>query len=317
MVKEKGPDLVFLMETKMQNKKCDFIRIKLGFDYMFGVDSLGRSGGLLLLWKKNFNVTIQNYSRRHINAEINNCANNLKWKLTGFYGHPNSAKRKESWDLLRYLSNLQPSPWVCIGDFNEIVDSSEKKGVVIRPRWQMEDFQRGLEDARLHDLGFNGPKYTWNNGRPGRDYTVERLDRAVANTEWRDIWRDAGVEILVCCSSDHLPVLLKLQRLISHGRKKWRPFRYKVGWSKRGDFKKIIQEAWEVKIPSREPWVGFKRKLQKCKKVIQRWVQKSKPPTEKYIKEKTTELAKIQEEANPMKAHEEKELREEIQTLLE
>jgi hypothetical protein len=102
---------------------------------MFGVDSVGRSGGLLLLWKKNFNVIIQNYSRRHINAEINICANNLKWKLTGFYGHPNSAKRKESWDLLRHLSNLQPSPWVCIGDFNEIVDYSEKKGVVIRPRW--------------------------------------------------------------------------------------------------------------------------------------------------------------------------------------
>jgi hypothetical protein len=143
------------------------------------------------------------------------------------------------------------------------------------------------------------------------------LDRAVANTKWRDIWRDAGVEILVCCSSDHLPLLLKLQRHIIHGKKKWRPFRYEGGWSKRGDFKKIIQEAWEVKIPTREPWVGFKRKLQKCKKVIQRWVQKSKPPTEKYIKEKTTELAKIQEEANPMKAHEEKELRQEIHNLLE
>jgi exonuclease III len=63
MVKEKGPDLVFLMETKMQNKKCDFIRIKLGFDYMFGVDSVGRSGGLLLLWKNDYNVAIQNYNR--------------------------------------------------------------------------------------------------------------------------------------------------------------------------------------------------------------------------------------------------------------
>jgi exonuclease III len=317
MVKEKGPDLVFLMETKMQNKKCEFIRIKLGFDYMFGVDSVGRSGGLLLLWKNNFNVVIQNYSRMHINAEIKNAANNMIWKFTGFYGHPNSAKRKESWNLLRRLSTLQPNPWVCIGDFNEIVDYSEKKGIVIRPRWQMEDFQRGLEDARLHDLGFKGPKFTWNNGRPGREYTVERLDRAMANTEWRDNWRDAVVETLVCCSSDHLPLLLILQRPKIHGRKNWRPFRYEAGWSKRGDFNKIIQEAWEIKTPTRMPWVDFKRKLQKCKKVIQQWVQKSKPPTEKYIKEKTTELAKIQEEANPLKMHVEKEIREEIHTLLE
>jgi hypothetical protein len=28
----------------MNNKKCDYIRMKLGFDYMFGVDSVGRSG---------------------------------------------------------------------------------------------------------------------------------------------------------------------------------------------------------------------------------------------------------------------------------
>jgi exonuclease III len=59
LVKEKKPDLVFLMETKMQNKKCDFIRIKLGFDYMFGVDSVGRSGGLLLLWKIDCNITFK------------------------------------------------------------------------------------------------------------------------------------------------------------------------------------------------------------------------------------------------------------------
>jgi hypothetical protein len=38
------------METKMLNKNCDFFRIKLGFDYMFGVNCVGRSGGLILFW---------------------------------------------------------------------------------------------------------------------------------------------------------------------------------------------------------------------------------------------------------------------------
>jgi exonuclease III len=59
LIKEKKHDLVFLMETKIQNKKCDFIRIKLGFDYMFGVDSVGRSGGLLLLCKIDCNITFK------------------------------------------------------------------------------------------------------------------------------------------------------------------------------------------------------------------------------------------------------------------
>jgi hypothetical protein len=50
MVKEKKPLLVFLMETKMNNKKIEFLRAKLKFDNMFVVESVGRSGGLAMLW---------------------------------------------------------------------------------------------------------------------------------------------------------------------------------------------------------------------------------------------------------------------------
>lgn len=35
----------------MMNKKCDFVQIKLGFDHIFVVDSVGRSGRLILMWK--------------------------------------------------------------------------------------------------------------------------------------------------------------------------------------------------------------------------------------------------------------------------
>jgi hypothetical protein len=127
LVKEKKPTLVFLMETKFFNKNCDFLRIKLGYDFMFVVDSVGRSGGLILLWKAVVNVEIQNYSRRHINAIVVNGGTEIKWKFTGFYGHPDTNKRKEAWDLLRHLSHFQPLPWLCIGDFNEILDLTGKK----------------------------------------------------------------------------------------------------------------------------------------------------------------------------------------------
>jgi hypothetical protein len=69
------------------------------------------------------------------------------WKLTGFYGHPETRKRKESWALLRHLSHIQPLPWLCVSDFNEVIDLFEIKGTDYRPRWQMEDFQRALEDS--------------------------------------------------------------------------------------------------------------------------------------------------------------------------
>jgi hypothetical protein len=114
----------------------------------------------------------------------------------------------------------------------------------------MDDFKCVLEDARLHDLGFKGPKFTWNNGRPGKEYTLERLDRVVANLEWCHMWRDAGVEVLVCCSSDQLLLLLSLNKNRACSRNKWRPFRFEAGWSKNGDFKKIIKEVWIEKNSS-------------------------------------------------------------------
>jgi hypothetical protein len=106
------------METKMMNKKCDFLRIKLSFDFMFVVDSVGRSGGLILLWKYKANVTIQNYSRRHINATTSLGKGGCLWKFTWFYGHPETAKRREAWSLLQHPSHFQPLPWIVVGDFN-------------------------------------------------------------------------------------------------------------------------------------------------------------------------------------------------------
>jgi hypothetical protein len=124
MVKEKRPVMVFLMETLLCNKKAEFLRIKLQFDYMFVVDKVGRSGGLILLWNNHTNVTIHNFSRRHINAIVTIGRNGVPWKFSGFYGHPVTAKRFESWGLLRHLSGLSPTPWLCMGDFNEIVSMS-------------------------------------------------------------------------------------------------------------------------------------------------------------------------------------------------
>lgn len=58
------------METKLRQNKMGSIRIKIGFNGMFVVDCVGRSGGLALLWSEGIDVEIQNYSRGHINAKV-------------------------------------------------------------------------------------------------------------------------------------------------------------------------------------------------------------------------------------------------------
>jgi exonuclease III len=114
LVKEKRPDILFLMETKCFQTKMERIRIKLGMPGMFLVDPVGKSGGLAMMWRDVDDVTIENYSRRHINAMIYSQTAKQTWKLTGFYGHPNPARRHEAWSLLKYLRNHPPGPWLCV-----------------------------------------------------------------------------------------------------------------------------------------------------------------------------------------------------------
>ncbi|KAF5459775.1 hypothetical protein F2P56_019693 [Juglans regia] len=64
-------------------------------------------------------------------------------------------------------------------DFNEIISQDEKAGATLKPYRQMEIFREALEDCGLSDLGFEDSKYTWCNGREGREFTKERLDRVV------------------------------------------------------------------------------------------------------------------------------------------
>jgi hypothetical protein len=142
---------------------------------MFVVESLGRSGGLALFWDEAAGVSIQNYSRRHINAVISPMGEGAPWKFMGFYRHPNVSKRHDAWGLFWYLATLDPATWLCARDFDEIADLSKIFGGAGRAARQMNAFRETLAHCELLDLGSRGPIYTWNNGEEWEAFTQEKL----------------------------------------------------------------------------------------------------------------------------------------------
>uniref|UniRef100_A0A2N9FNQ8 Reverse transcriptase domain-containing protein n=1 Tax=Fagus sylvatica TaxID=28930 RepID=A0A2N9FNQ8_FAGSY len=150
MVKMKGPKVLFLLETKLDSGRMEGVRIKLGYDNVFSVPSLGRSGGLALLWKNEAEIIIQNYSQHHIDAHVDSQQTKC-WRLTGFYGRPEQHRRKESWALLKHLSTLDSAPWLCIGDFNELLALHEKRGGNMRSLRQILEFQEAVNAGSVSD----------------------------------------------------------------------------------------------------------------------------------------------------------------------
>ncbi|XP_042966793.1 uncharacterized protein LOC122300311 [Carya illinoinensis] len=213
MAKEKKPKIMFLIETLLVTSKLEGVRKRVGLENCFGVDPVGRSGGLAMLWSGDLVVEIQNYSRWHINAWVENEVTNQRWLFTGFYGHPETAKRNMSWELLCSLKPPVLTPWCVAGDFNELVSQSEKFGGRQRGEAQMCRFREALEVNDLCDLGYKGDKFTWSNRHIDDTFTKERLDRCVANSSWREIFNHVWVETLPARSSDHKPLVVGLSTI--------------------------------------------------------------------------------------------------------
>lgn len=103
--------------------------------------------------------------------------NNEDLVLSCVYGETTVIKRRELWAHLNSLKHgMVNTPWACIGDFNAYTCFDDKMGGSGPNLASMEDFVVCLDDCRLFDLGFQGPKFTWSNG-----HIQERIDRCVVN----------------------------------------------------------------------------------------------------------------------------------------
>lgn len=101
-----------------------------------------------------------------------------------FLWRPWYRHRQSSWLLLRHLSHQFNLPWICIGDFNEILFADEKQGWLCRPERQMHGFRDALDYCNLRDLGFSSYPFTWCNKTLGNQNVWILLDRRVASVEW-------------------------------------------------------------------------------------------------------------------------------------
>ena len=127
IVRAQDPMVVILSETWSDREHMVSIKERLVFGKLFVVPTDGRGGGLALLWRGGVKVWVDSFSKYYIDSIVDG---NLEsaWRLTGFYGEPNTNHRFEGWNKLRMLNSKPKLPWVCFGDFNELLEVEEKKG---------------------------------------------------------------------------------------------------------------------------------------------------------------------------------------------
>ena len=95
----------------------DALRRRLGFDFAEYVDLVNTGGGLALWWKEgvSFEYLLKEKNLIHV-------------RIQQGLGQVTEQERRQWWQRVQLLNPGPDIPWLCFGDFNDIVASSEKDG---------------------------------------------------------------------------------------------------------------------------------------------------------------------------------------------
>ncbi|CAN1327112.1 hypothetical protein LINPERPRIM_LOCUS34062, partial [Linum perenne] len=211
----------------------------MGFNSSFIVDAEGFRGGIWLLWNDSIlTVRILASTNQLIHTEI-------EWETGKFtsatfiYASPSLHGRRTLWNDLRQIAAWTSHAWVLLGDFNAMVDSTEKWGGASFNQGSAREFWSCIGDCNLIDSGFVGPKFTW-----FRRNLRERIDRCLGNAAWSTLFPDAATFHLERLKSDHRPILVHTNKYTRYTPAP-RPFRFNAAWFGHDNFTDFIDLGWK------------------------------------------------------------------------
>ncbi|CAL1384548.1 unnamed protein product [Linum trigynum] len=170
------PCVTIIVEPRISGDVAEKVIEKMGFDKWLVVDAVGFAGGIWLLWNSGA-VTITESDRSNQFLHVQVCSGHDSWFLTAVYASPALIQRRALWQSVRSIAEGMEAPWILAGDFNSILQPSDKMGGAPFDASRARDFQDCVLDSGLTDLGFSGPPFTW-----FRAGTKERLDRGLVNS---------------------------------------------------------------------------------------------------------------------------------------
>ncbi|KAF8086725.1 hypothetical protein N665_0614s0009 [Sinapis alba] len=221
------------------------------------------SGGLALFWKQDIDLQVLSSSKNVIDTIIS--YKKETFFATFVYGDPETQHRHVIWDLLISLSLTRSFSWFLTGNFNEIIDNSEKSGGPERAEGTFGAFRNMLTSCDLFDLKHTGISLSWR-GRRRTHLVYCRLDRVLVNPAWSDRFPTGRCHYLNFDTSDHRPVITVFD---SSNRRRNRLFRYDRRLKDNEEVKKLIAEVWNA-----NPDLSLDGRLSHCRQAISKWAKK-------------------------------------------
>lgn len=231
------PTFIVLLEPKVSGDVADGVCKRIRRDHWCRFEAEGLSGGVWILWNKaEVGVTIRFVHKYFIHVTVRSLERSY-WELAALYASPNARRRRKIWSKLHEIK--VENAWALIGDFNCVLTPEERSS----GRGASSSFAEWVEQRGLIDMGYSGPRYTWNHGTQIETRRYARLDRALSNDQLRRMFQDAALRHLSHSHSDHCPLLLQLKP--EEGKPLGtRPFQFLASWLTHRNFLSWAEATW-------------------------------------------------------------------------
>jgi len=158
---------------------------------------------------------------------------------TCVYASPNHTMCPNFWSYLTAISNIT-SAWMLIDDFNETLILSDQRGGIFHHN-RVVLFTNFMDNCSLLNLTTTGSRFTWHRNHNGIRILSKKLDRSLANVDWRITFPEAFVKVLSKLHFDHNPFLLRFVGLpLARGPK---PFCFKAAWIDHNDYADLVKQS--------------------------------------------------------------------------
>ena len=139
----------------------------------------------MLSWKEGIKVDV-------LYSDCNIIDTHIQHKKSSFfasfiYGAPKKEDRPGFWSKLSDLGKARDSVWFLTGDFNDLLDNTEKVGGPLWWEGFFLAFRSFVSQAGLWDLPHAGNHLSWRGVRH-EHFIQSRLDRAMANCSWSELF---------------------------------------------------------------------------------------------------------------------------------
>ncbi|WJX78361.1 hypothetical protein P8452_61592 [Trifolium repens] len=150
----------------------------------------------------------------------------------------------------------------------------------------MSSLSCAVNDCDLTDIPINGYPFTWFKSSGTERMIEERLDRALASSDWLEKFPNATLRNILSSHSNHSPILLHCSPVVKHSYK--HDFKFENSWLLEEDVGEVVQEGWND-----GNGLELTHRLTHCADKLQRWGRRKKGRFKEAIQEHEAEMERL------------------------